>query len=82
MRTRITDEEYRHLEDAVNNILGLRLTKAEGRSDSRANAQRQAWGYVRGQTKYMLKKKYDRPATKEEICQLVRQYAISFKGDG
>jgi len=79
MRARITDEEYRHLEDAVNNILGRRPTKAEGRSDSKANAQRRAWGYVRGQTEYMLKKKYDRPATKEEICQLVRQYAKSSK---
>jgi hypothetical protein len=80
MRARITDEEYRCLEDAAKKVLGRCPTKAEGRSDSKANTQRQDWRRIRGQTEYMLKKKYDRPATKEEIYQLVRRYAKSSKG--
>jgi len=79
MRTRITDEENRYLEDTVKKALGPCPTKAEGRSDSKANTQRQAWRRICGQTEYMLKKKYDRPATEEEIYQLVKRYARSFR---
>ena len=81
MRARITDEEYKCIEDTVNKVLGRCPTKAEGRSDSKANEQRQAWRRIRGQTEYMLKKRYARPATEEEIYQLVRQYAKSSKGE-
>jgi hypothetical protein len=81
MRTRITDEEDRCIEDTVIKVLGRCPTKAEGRSDSKANVQRQAWRYVCGMTEYMLKKKYDRPATEGEIFQIVRRYAKSFKGE-
>jgi hypothetical protein len=78
-RATLTEQEYRCLDDTVNRVLGRCPTKAEGRSDGKANAQRQAWRRIRGQTEYMLKKKYDRPATEEEIYQLVKQYAKSSK---
>jgi len=73
MRTVLTHEEYGHLEDAVNNIFGQRPTKAEARGNSKAIAHRWGWGSVRGWTERKLRK-YDHPATKDEIYRIVRQY--------
>jgi len=72
-RTTLTQQEYQWILDAVNGFVGPRPTKAEGRIDSKANRQRWAWGSVRGWTEQKLRK-YDRPATREEIFEIVRQY--------
>ncbi len=72
-RSTLTKEEYWWVMDAVNHFIGQRPSKAEARANSKAIALRWAWGSVRGWTERKLRK-YDHPATKEEIYQIVRQY--------
>ena len=78
-RTTLTEQEYQWILDAVNDLVGPRPTKAEGRSDSKANAQRYAWGHVHGWTERKLRR-YDFPATKEQIYQIARRFAEGVKG--
>ena len=72
-RAALTREEYYWIIDAVNLFIGQRPSKAEARGNRKAIALRWAWGSVRGWTERKLLK-YGRPATREEIYQIVRQY--------